>query len=237
MKKPTVIFTGGSGLLGSEFKKFAPEFLYPPTAEFDVTNYPQMEKYAETHGCDLIIHAAAFTSPPQVDKNPARAIEVNIIGTSNVVKLCAKFGARLMYICTDYVFQGDKGGYAETDPVHPVNKYAWSKLGGECAARLYDKSLIVRTTFGPDRFPYDKAFADQYTSREPVSVIARKLAALAATDAVGVVHVGGGRRTVLEYAQSLDPVRQIGSLSVKEVAFKVPVDTSLNCERYKTLVR
>ena len=236
MKKPIVIFTGGTGLLGSEFKKIAPEFLYPRSAEFDVTNYSQMEQYVKARGCDQVIHAAAFTSPPLVDKDPLKAIEANIVGTANVVKLCLKYGARLLYICTDYVFQGDKGSYVETDPVNPVNKYAWSKLGGECAARLYDKALIVRTTFGPDRFPYDRAFADQWTSRESVSVIARKLASLAATDSTGVVHVGGVRRTVLDYARSLDPARTIGQLSIKDVSFKVPVDTSLNCERCKGIL-
>lgn len=237
MKNRVVIFTGGSGLLGSEFRKIAPEFLYPSQQEFDVANYPQMEQFALAHGCDQVIHAAAFTSPPAVDKDPAKALDVNIIGTANVVKLCLKFRARLMYICTDYVFRGDQGGYAEDDPVHPVNKYAWSKLGGECAARLYDKSLIVRTTFGPNRFPYERAFGDQWTSREPVSVIARKLAALAEKEVFGVVHVGGERRTVLEYARSLDSSKAIGELSIKDVPFRVPVDTSLNCELYKTLVQ
>ena len=236
MKDRVVIFTGGGGLLGSEFRKLAPGFLYPPQEEFDVTNYSQLEQYAQAHGCDQVIHAAAFTSPPAVDKDPVKALEVNIIGTANVVKLCIKFGARLMYICTDYVFRGDQGGYSESDPVHPVNKYAWSKLGGECAARLYDQALIVRTTFGPNRFPYDRAFVDQWTSREPVSVIARKLLALAGTSASGIVHVGGERRTVHQYARSLDPDRPIGELSVKDVPFKVPVDTSLNCDRYQTLV-
>ena len=236
MKKPAIIFTGGSGLLGSEFKKIAPEFLYPSTREFDVTNFGQMDEYAQKHGCAQVIHAAAFTSPPSVDKNPGKALDVNIIGTANVVKLCIKYAARLMYISTDYVFAGDKGRYAETDAVNPVNKYAWSKLGGECAVRMYDRSLIVRTSFGPDRFPYDRAFADQWTSREPVSVIARKLAALATTEAVGIVHVGGDRRTVIDYARSLDPSRAIGELLVRDVPFKVPVDTSLNCERYKQIL-
>src|ERR1043166_9882084 len=126
MKKQTVIFTGGRGLLGSEFKKIAPEFLYPLTGEFDVRDYSQMRAYAQTHGCDQVIHAAAFTSPPLVDKDPLKALDVNIVGTANVVKLCIQFGARLMYISTDYVFQGDKGRYSETDPVNPVNRYAWS---------------------------------------------------------------------------------------------------------------
>ena len=222
--------------MGSEFKKIAPEFLYPLSAEFDVTNYSQMEQYVKGRGCDQVIHAAAFTSPPLVDKDPVKALEINIVGTANVVKLCLKYGVRLLYICTDYVFQGDRGGYTETDPVNPVNKYAWSKLGGECAVRMYDKALIVRTTFGPDRFPYDRAFSDQFTSRESVSVIARKLVALATTDAVGIVHVGGERRTVLEYARSLDPSKSIGELSIKDVTFKVPVDTSLNCQRYKEIL-
>jgi dTDP-4-dehydrorhamnose reductase len=236
MQKRTVIFTGGNGLLGSEFRKIASGFLYPDRADFDVVNFAQMDKYAAVHGCEQVIHAAAFTSPPLVDKDPLKAVEVNILGTANVVRLCAKYGARLLYVCTDYVFQGDRGNYSEADPVNPVNKYAWSKLGGECAVRMYDKALIVRTSFGPDRFPYDRAFADQWTSREPVSVIARKLAALAATDATGVVHVGGPRRTVLEYARSLDPSRTIGKLSVKDVPFRVPLDTSLNCERYEQIV-
>jgi dTDP-4-dehydrorhamnose reductase len=232
----TIIFTGGSGLLGSEFRKLRPDILYPSRSEFDITQYGVMEAFAQVHGCHLVIHAAAFTSPPAVDKDPLKAAEVNIAGTVNVVKLCAQYRARLIYISTDYVFQGDEGGYAENDAVNPVNKYAWSKLGGECAARMYDGSLIVRTTFGPNRFPYERAFADQWTSREPVSMFAKKLSALVDKDITGVVHVGGRRRTVLEYAQSLDPDRTIGSISIKDVPFRVPVDTSLNCERYHGLI-
>jgi dTDP-4-dehydrorhamnose reductase len=195
-----------------------------------------MKKYAESNGCDLIIHAAAFTSPPLVDKDPLKAIETNIIGTTNVVKLCVEFGSRLIYISTDYVFNGEKGDYRETDPVYPVNKYAWSKLGGECAVRIYDKSLIIRTSFGPNVFPYPKAFVDQWTSRESVSVIARKIVSLIDNDMTGVIHVGGKRKTVYEYAKGLDESKEIGKLSIKDVSFSVPVDTSLNCEKYRGAV-
>jgi dTDP-4-dehydrorhamnose reductase len=160
---------------------------------------------------------------------------VNIVGTSNVVKLCLEFGMRMIYISTDYVFKGDQGNYKETDSVYPVNKYAWSKLGGECAVRLYDKALIVRTTFGPNVFPYEKAFVDQWTSRESVTTIAQKISALIDKDITGVVHVGGPRRTVFEYAQSLNPGKEIGPLSIHDVGFAVPTDTSLNCEKYSEL--
>ncbi len=234
--KSKIIFTGGSGLLGSEFKKIRPDIDYPSSKDFDITNYEQMKKYIESHGCDLMIHAAAFTSPPMVDKNPQKAAEVNVIGTVNVVKLCAQFGLMLMYISTDYVFDGKKGNYKETDPVNPVNKYAWSKLGGECAVRMYDKSLIIRTSFGPNIFPYPKAFIDQWTSRESVAIIAKKIAALFDKDITGVIHVGGTRKTVYEYGKGLDETKEIGKLSVKDVAFDVPVDTSLNCEKYRGLL-
>jgi dTDP-4-dehydrorhamnose reductase len=147
-----------------------------------------------------------------------------------------EFGSRLIYISTDYVFNGEKGDYRETDPVYPVNKYAWSKLGGECAVRMYDKSLIIRTSFGPNIFPYQKAFVDQWTSRESVSAIARKIVALINRDITGVIHVGGTRKTVYEYAKGLDESKEIGKLSIKDISFNVPVDTSLNCEKYRGLM-
>lgn len=236
INKSNVIFTGGSGLLGTTFRKILPEINYPSLEQFDVTNYTQMEEYVKSHKCELIIHAAAFTSPPMVEKDPLKALEVNIAGTCNVVKLCMKYDIRLIYISTDYVFEGSQGNYKETDPVNPVNKYAWSKLGGECAVRMYDKSLIIRTTFGPDVFPYEKAFTDQWTSRESVSIIAGKISKLIDEQLTGIIHIGGERRTVFEYARSLDPNKSIGKLSVEDVSFNAPVDTSLNCERYDELI-
>ncbi|HNS19973.1 MAG TPA: sugar nucleotide-binding protein [Sedimentisphaerales bacterium] len=230
------LFTGGSGLLGSAFRAILPDAQYPSSAEFDVTNYPQMRSYLCDKPCRTLIHAAAFTSPPRVDRDPGHAVEVNIIGTAHVVRLCMEFDCRLIYISTDYVFQGDRGNYREEDALHPVNGYAWSKLGGECAVRMYPKGLIVRTTFGPDVFPYPSAFADQWTSREKVSVIARKIVRLLDTDVTGVIHIGSRRRTVLEYARSLDETRPVGSMSIHDVAFRVPEDTSLDCGKYDALV-
>ena len=232
-----IVFTGGSGLLGSEFKKILPNIKYPSSEDFNVTNHKQMEEYVESNGCELIIHAAAFTSPPLIDKNPLKAIEVNIVGTSNVVKLCMEFGIRMIYICTDYVFKGDNGNYREDDPVYPANKYAWSKLGGECAARMYNKSLIIRTSFGPNIFPYEKAFTDQWTSRESVSVIVGKINKLINKNITGIIHVGGKRKTVFQYAKSLDRSRNIGKISINDANFDVPVDTSINCEKYDELIK
>jgi dTDP-4-dehydrorhamnose reductase len=231
----TVIFTGGSGLLGSAFRKIEPLIRYPEHGEFDITRYEQMEHYVRSNPCTAIIHAAAFISPPLIDKDPLEAINVNIIGTCNIVKLCMQYDIRLIYVSTDYIFKGDKGNYRETDPVYPVNKYAWSKLGGECAVRMYDNHLIIRTSFGPDIFPFEKAFIDQWTSRETVSVIAKKISSLIDYSMKGTIHIGSKRRTVYEYALSIDGNKKIGELSIHDVSFCAPEDASLNCEKFDSL--
>jgi len=232
----TILFTGGSGLLGTALKKRFPLAIFPSENEFNVTEFSKMETFLKGKLVSTIFHGGAFTSPPKIDQDPIKAIEVNIIGTSNMVKLASKITARLIYVSTDYVFKGDKGNYREDDPVFPVNKYAWSKLGGECAVRLYDNSLIIRTTFGPDIFPYENAFIDQWTSRESVSKIAQMIAFLIEKNVTGVVHVGGNRKSVHDYAIGLDPCKEIGKISINDISFKVPVDTSLNTEFYQKLI-
>lgn len=237
MEYRKIIFTGSNGLLGSEMKKALPNMCFTTRDDFDVTDYEQMDRFIRAGDFVAIVHAAAFTSPPAVESKPAKALQANIIGAANVVRLCIEHNLKLIYISTDYVFRGDKGNYKEEDLLSPVNKYAWSKLGGECAVRLYDNSLIIRTSFGPNIFPYDKAFVDQWTTRLSVYEAAKKIAGLLGKDIRGVVHVGGRRQTVYEYAESLDPQREIGKLSIHDVSFKVPADTSLDCNLYEEMMR
>lgn len=232
-KEKEIYFTGGRGTLGTALNKIRPDIHYVDIDDFDITDYNQIVNYFKDKEVSVIVHAAALISPPTVEKEPSAAISVNIIGTSNMVRYSAENNIRLIYISTDYVFKGDRGNYQEDEAVNPINKYAWSKLGGECAVRMYDNSLIVRTSFGPDEFPYDKAFTDQWTPREGVSKFVKKLSRVIDSDLVGVLHVGGPRRTVWEYAKDLSPDKEIGELSVKDVDFPVPHDTSLNTDRYK----
>ena len=227
-----VLFTGGSGLLGRHMKPLIPAALFPGHAEFDITDPAKIAAYLDGKTISTILHAAAFTSPPKVNENPKLALNVNIVGTANVVRACIERNIKLLYISTDYVFKGDTGMYKEDDPVLPANKYAWSKLGGECAVRMHDNSLIIRTSFGDTVFPYEKAFMDQWTSRLRVDLLARKLVKLLESNLRGTVHVGGPRQTVLDYARSVSPDKPIGSISLHDVTFVAPRDTSLNTSRY-----
>lgn len=231
----SVLCTGGSGRLGTELKKLLPKAQFPSSTSFNLTDHKQMERYIRAHRPSVIVHAAAFVSPPLIDKTPQKAIEVNIIGTAVIAELCSRYKIKLVYISTDYVFRGDKGNYKEDDLVFPMNKYAWSKLAGECAVRMLDDYLIIRTSFGEKVFPYEKAFVDQYTSRESVDEIAKKIVTVLKAGVSGVIHLGHRRRSVYQYAKALGGKKPIGKASITDVHFAVPKDASLNTARYKKL--
>lgn len=231
-----VLMTGGTGLLGKNIKKISSDWLYPSSDEFDVTDFESMNKYFQANNnVDCILHAAAFTSPVNVDNDPIRALEVNIVGTANIIKLAQQHSLKVVYVSTDYVFDGNVGNYSETDPINPVNKYAWSKLGGECAIRMYENSVLVRCSFGANEFEHEKAFVDQWTSRIPVDELSKKLLNVVQSDFLGVIHLGGERNSVYEYANLLPGDKKIGKISLKEMKLDLPKDTSLSLKLYNSL--
>jgi dTDP-4-dehydrorhamnose reductase len=231
-----ILLTGGSGLLGSELLQIAPDLTAPSHEEFDITDLLTMEEFITEHSLSTIIHGAAFTSPPKVDEDPITAMNVNITGTANLVTLAARHNMRLIYISTDYIFKGFRGNYQEDDEVLPQNLYAWSKMGGECAVRMYKNSLILRTSFCESVFSHEKAFVDQFTSRDSVSVIAPMMLKLVEKENLtGVVHVGTVRKSVKDLAQRLGKP-EVGDLKRNEVDFEVPFDTSFDLSNLEKIL-
>lgn len=231
-----VLLTGASGLLGTELRRLAPDLLAPSHEAFDLTDAAGMADYLANHSITAVIHAAATTSPPDVARNPVTAMRVNIAGTAQLAALCLEAGHRFVYISTDYVFKGDRGLYKETDELLPQNAYAWSKLGGESAAQMVPGALILRTSFSPAEFPHARAFVDQYTSRDSVTVIAPIILELALQPTItGIVHVGTGRKTVRDLALLLGRT-DVGELRRDEVDFEVPKDTSLDISKLNKLL-
>lgn len=235
--KKTILISGGSGRLGSYLKTINPAVLAPAHSEMDILEKESIDLFLEKYKPHIFLHCAAFTGPVQCDSDPMKAMRVNIAGTCNVVESCYEKGIRLVYISTDYVFKGDRGGYGENDELLPQNLYAWTKLGGECAVNGYKNSLIIRTSFSPDIFPYDKAFVDQYTSRDSLAVIAPIILELAEMpDLTGIINVGTERKTVRELALKLGKAN-VGEISRKDVSFATPYDTSFNLLKLKEILK
>ena len=167
MKQKKIIMTGGSGRFAKVFKKIKKniKIYYPSKNLLDIKKPNSIKKYVKKINPDYLIHCAALSRPMSIhDNNIQESITTNIIGTSNIVKICSQENIKLIYFSTNYVYPGVKGNYKETDPILPINKYAISKFGGECAVQLYDNSLILRICMTEKPFIHKKAFNDVETN-------------------------------------------------------------------------
>tara|TARA_R110000824_G_scaffold40401_2_gene121206 strand:+ start:424 stop:1116 length:693 start_codon:yes stop_codon:yes gene_type:complete len=199
-----IFLTGGSGTLGSELIKISKahevEFIAPASKYCDITNPYQIHNHIKDSGCDTIVHSAAITDVKATENDPSRAWEVNVLGTLNVLKSCKYLGKKLVFISTDYVFDGEKGNYTIDDPINPLSKYAKTKAAAELLVRTYENSLVIRTSFFGYDFPYESAFVDQWSSKDYVDIIAPKIMARILNHLTGIVHVGNNRRTIYDIA-------------------------------------
>ena len=222
-----IIFTGGSGLLGNEIKTLdTGNMLFPSSDEFNILNFQQCDQYIAANQISCIIHAAALTDVKKAEINYIDAIETNIIGTLNIIKLCNKYLIKLIYISTDYVFDGKKGNYSPTDAINPLSKYAKSKAAAELAVRMYDNSLVIRTSFFGKEFPYDKAFVDQYSTKDYIDIMAPKILNACLSKEIGIIHIFSNKETIFEKAiKRKKNVLPIQRSDIKNI--NIPRDTSL----------
>jgi len=198
-----VLMLGGTGLLGSEFKKISDFIL--SGREIDITIESELNSKLDVIKPDIILLAAAETNSVDIDKNPIPALETNIKGTANVTKYCIENNIRLIYISTDYVYDSKSDNHQEDEPINPFNLYAWTKLGGECAVRAHKNSLIIRTSFGSSEYPYEFAYGNRFVSKDYVDVIAPMIKDLVLSDEVGIINVGTDEKTLYEYAKQRNP--------------------------------
>ena len=145
-----IVITGADGQLGLEFQQTLKNetiipFVWPA---FDLLK-PDVEGQIVAAAPDVIIHAAAYTNVDKAEQESDVAMAVNADGTERVARAAEKAGARLIYISTDYVFDGMKGRpYEEGDPTNPLNIYGRSKREGEQRAlAACANTLVVRTAW------------------------------------------------------------------------------------------
>ena len=228
-----ILLTGGSGALGTQIQKHL-DCIAPSRSELNLTDAAACAQVVKRVKPDLIIHAAAYTDVAGGERERADAYRVNVLGTEHLVR--AAKGTRFVYISTEYVFDGQRGNYREDDIPNPVNYYALTKLLGELAVRQHPNTLIIRTSFKPDGpWPYPRAFTDQWTSADLASVRAPQIVQAALMPKLlGVVHIGGTRKTVYALARQCTP--SVGKMSIRDVtSVTLPRDTSLNTSLWRRI--
>ena len=227
-----ILITGGDG----EFCKHLVEegkdctFLTPTKKEADIRHYWNLDSYFYLHQneFDYVIHAAAITRPMVIhEDNPTLSIKTNIIGTSNVVLMCERYNKKIIYISTDYVYEGKHGNYNESNPMKPFTKYGWSKLGGECAVQMCDNHLILRMAMNKKPFPHPKALKDMRKSLmyiEDAATVTLKL-----LNENGIINVGGKSQSVYDFVKeenvNIEPI-YLKDISDVNMATDCSMDTT-----------
>ncbi|RPH82058.1 MAG: dTDP-4-dehydrorhamnose reductase [Nitrospiraceae bacterium] len=217
-----ILITGANGQLGYDLQRTltSHELILMDFPAFDLTK-PSCEEQVVNVRPDVVIHAAAYTDVDGAELQPDLAMAVNALGTEWVARGAARVKARLLYISTDYVFDGLKRTpYLENDPANPLSLYGKSKLEGECRALAHcPNSLVVRTSwlYGAHGKNFVKTMmrlameqselrvvADQRGCPTNAADLAQSLARMLTPDIRGIVHAtGGGDCTWCELASAI----------------------------------
>jgi len=166
-----VMVTGANGLLGFKVVeklqqsgyKIIPTHRSKPlqtnSIKLDITEKKEVNELIMKTKPDVVVHAAAETNVDLCEKEPMYAYRVNVEGTRNVSMASQNVEAKIIYISTDYVFNGNKGNYKEADETNPINAYGLTKLQGEQESAKHCKNhLILRTSVNFGLHPYKQSF-------------------------------------------------------------------------------
>jgi dTDP-4-dehydrorhamnose reductase len=149
--KMRIVITGSAGQLGHELQRVFCEhdLLLLDLPDVDITDYRQVLSTIPAFRPDLIIHGAAMTHVDRCETEPDSAYRINALGTQNVALAAARVDAPMIYVSTDYVFDGtSERPYLEWDPPNPQSVYGKSKLAGEYYVQsLLKRFYIVRTAW------------------------------------------------------------------------------------------
>ncbi len=232
-----LLLIGGSGRLGGELRRLLPGAVAPPRSELDLTRPESVRAALDRYLPELVVHAAAFTDVSRAETERRACWRVNVEGTRHLAAALAAGGPGLVFISTDYVFDGRRGMYREDDPVGPpANYYGLSKLVAEELVRLVPRHLVIRTSFRGRDWPHPVAYTDLFTSQDYLDVIAPELAlAIARWREIpwDTLHVATERKSAYELARRRRPGVRAGSK--REAGVPLPDDVSLDTSRWQTL--
>ena len=232
-----IVVTGGSGRFAQSLKKIKSkyDFIYPSAKSLNIVNLNSIRKFLKKEKPSSVLHLAGLSRPMiQHDKDISKSINLNIIGTANLVNICSELKIKLIYFSTSYVYPGKKGNYKEYDALLPWNNYAWSKLGGECAVQMYKNSLILRISMTEKPFIHEKAFANvkmNFLYHEDLVKILIKI-----INKKGIINVGGTPQTVYNFAKKYNP--KVKKIFVKKNSiYNYPLNPYMNLSKLKKIIK
>lgn len=261
-----LLVTGASGLLGSRIMEHArgnfeavplhgAKPLHSNSLKLDITNQNSVSKLCNKLKPHIVIHTASETNVDRCEIEKEHAWKVNVEGTRNIAIACGKTNIRLVYISTDYVFNGEKGNYTEEDKPVPINYYGLTKLEGENQVTSHCQNhLVLRTSVLYGRHPWKQNFAtwtinqlkqqqeitvveDHYNTPTLADNLAEMAIEVAKKDLRGLYHASGSERiSRYEFAKKIAKTYNLNADLIKPVKMsqltawiaKRPKDSSLS---------
>ena len=235
-KQEKYLITGIHGQLGYDIKRELikngidyKNILALGNDEMDITDSETVMKIVTEFHPDVIFHCAAWTAVDKAENMEDETYQVNVIGTKNVVEAAKAVDANIVYLSTDYVFDGKKEGvYEPEDSTCPLNVYGKTKYQGEEEVKKYEKHFIVRTSwlFGMNGNNFIKTMLKLSETHEELNVVndqigsptytvdlAHLLVELAQTDLYGTYH--GTNEEFCSWAELAEFVFEITNKKVK----------------------
>ena len=171
--------TGGAGQLGYDLikelkKRKQDDYLAPTIEELDITDLEALRKVVKDYNPDVIYHLAAYTAVDKAEENKNFCYQINVVGTENIVSVAKEVKAKVIYISTDYIFQGNKDGiYEVLDEANPINYYGYTKFLGEEEVKKLKDYLIVRISwvFGLNGNNFIKTMLKLASENKEISVV------------------------------------------------------------------
>ena len=228
-----ILVTGSDGRFGKILKKFdtSKKFIFKNKNQLNILSEKSIINNIKKYKPSYILHLAGLSRPMNIhETNISRSIDLNIVGTCNIVKAAAKNNIKIIYLSTSYVYEGTKGNYSEDDPVKPWNNYSRSKLGGECAVNMYKKSLIIRLCMTEKPFVHKKAYVNvksNFIFQEDAAKIILKV-----LNKKGILNIGGKSQTIYNFAKKYNK-------KIKKIFSKgeFPLRTDMNLGKLKKILK
>ena len=228
-----IIVTGGDGRFAKELSKIKTKykFIFRTKKQLNILSTSSIKKNFKKYKPDCVIHLAGLSRPMSLhDRNINKSIDLNIIGTSNLVKACNQHKKKLIFFSTSYVYPGKKGNYKETDSLLPWNNYGWSKLGAESAVQMYKNSLIVRACMTEKPFMHRYAFSDVKTNfifHDQFAKIFIKL-----INRKGIINIGGKPQSIYSFAKNFN-----NKIKKKKSNGEIPLNMYMSLNKLKKYIK
>ena len=229
----TIIVTGGDGRFAQELKKVKSKynFIFRNKKQLDILSTRSIQSNFKKHKPNIILHLAGLSRPMSIhQKMIGKSIDLNIIGTANLVKICSKNKVKIIHLSTSYVYPGKKGNYREEDYLLPWNNYGWSKLGAESAVQMYKNSLIVRACMTEKPFTHKFAFSNvksNFIFHEQFAELLIKTIPFR-----GIINIGGKSQTIFKFAK-----KSVKNIKSKKSKGELPLKMDMNLNKLKKLLK